>query len=294
MNRVFIDDYKTCKRSELVDLWSCAFGDEEKLIEKFFHLLPEMGRGFVAIAGGKLIGMAYVLNFTVKDEVFGYLYALAVKEEYRGNGIGQMLVKHCLELYPRLCTFPANKNLYKWYDEKCGMKYRTYCVYDRIESESAVEFKKAADSIEYLFGDGEKRNDYLTGVKKSETKVVSLSSADYAGRRSQFSIDTRYPVAWYEYQRELCRTYGGGMFAFGRSIACGYKESETVNGRTVKVLKIGEYFWSSDFIPMLCDCLDADYAMVRRVAFKDTKNSSPFICANVPIPDTLAFGLALD
>ncbi|MDO4816005.1 MAG: GNAT family N-acetyltransferase [Bacillota bacterium] len=250
--RVSIREYRASDVPALIELWNEVFYDEKSLIKRFFELLPQFGCGYVAAAGGKVIGMAYVLNLAIEQEKFGYVYAVAVSEEYRSKGIGSALMAYCRKNHQRLCTFPASTALYSWYEKTLGMTYRSHCRYDKIAPEA------------------------------SDGAIRILSAEEYAARRSEYKPEVRYPMEWYEYQRTLCRTYGGGMFAYGKSIACGYLE----NG----VLRITECLGSTDFIPMLCHRLGADYAEVRRLSFE----GSSFICANSPIADTLDFGLALD
>lgn len=250
--RVSIREYRVSDVPALIELWNEVFYDEKSLIKRFFELLPQLGCGYVAEAGGTVIGMAYVLNLAIEQKKFGYVYAVAVNEEYRSKGIGSALMACCRKNHQRLCTFPATTSLYSWYERTLGMTYRSHCRYDRLAPEA------------------------------SEGAIRILSAEEYAARRSEYKPEVRYPMEWYEYQRTLCRTYGGGMFAYGKSIACGYLE----NG----VLRITECLGSTDFIPMLCHRLGADHAEVRRLSF----DGSSFICANAPIADTLDFGLALD
>ena len=250
--RVVIREYSFLDVEELIELWHETFSDDKSLIKHFFELLPNMGRGYVAVAGTRLLGMVFVLNFMAGGCKYGYIYALAVKEQYRGKGIGSLLMSHCGKIYPRLCTLPAESSLYAWYEERLGMKYRTRCRYDKFLPE-----------------------DY-------EGTIRAISHTEYAARRGEFALETKHPMEWYEFQRELCRSYGGGMFAYGRSIACGYVENN--------VLVIIECLGSTDFIPMLCHQLKADYAEMRRFAF----DGSDFICSNMPIPETLNFNLTLD
>jgi len=251
-DKIVIREYKPADIPELTKLWNEVFYDDLDLIGKFFRLLPGMGTGFVAYDGGKPVGMAFVLNTEIDRVKLGYIYAVAVSPEYRSRGIGADILKRCAKHQPRLCTFPASASLYLWYGSVLGMNRRSRCHYDKILPED------------------------------SAGSIRILSAEEYAVRRSEYKPQVRYPLEWYEYQRELCRTYGGGMFAYGKSIACGYIE----NG----VLKICECLGSSDFIPMLCHRLEAQYAEVRRISFE----GDSFICSNYPIPDTLEFGLALD
>ncbi|MCF0137762.1 MAG: GNAT family N-acetyltransferase [Oscillospiraceae bacterium] len=250
--KVSIREYRETDVPVLTALWNEVFYDDIALIGRFFELLPKLGRGYVADVEGEIIGMAYVLNLFLEQQKFGYIYAVAVKEEYRSRSVGTALLTRCRKDTPKLCTFPATDSLYQWYQSKLGMTYLSHCRYEKIPP------------------------------KDSEGAIKVLSASEYAARRSEYNPAVRYPIEWYEYQRELCRTYGGGMFAYGRAIACGYIE----NG----VLKISECLGSADFIPMLCSRLGADHAEIRRVSFE----GNAYICSNSPISDTLDFGLALD
>ena len=233
-------------------LWGDAFGDAEVLVRRFYELLPEMGTAFVAECNGVPVGMANVLCAVVCGQRCGYVYAVAVKPEVRGKGAGTALMKHCRRMFSRLCTLPASEGLYSWYADCLGADKVSRCIYETIAAGA------------------------------SDVEIKNLSSAEYAAMRSEYKLNTAFPLAWYEYQRELCRYYGGGMFRSGRSIACGYLEDG--------VLKIKECLGPTDFIPELCRRLGAEKAEIR-TAFHAGK---PFIAASFPLPETLNMCIALD
>ena len=87
------------------------------------------------------------------------------------------------------------------------------------------------------------------------------------------------------FQEAVCKTYGGGMFACGGGIACGYID----NG----VLLIKEVLNDTpEFIPALCRKLGAKSALVRRSA----PDGEPFIAAYEPalFPEDTVWNLVLD
>lgn len=252
MEKVIIKRYSKEDIPALTELWYAAFGDEKALIGRFFELLPEMGTAYIAEYCGKIIGMTSVLAAVIGDKRCGYVYAVAVDEEYRSHGIGAALMRYCREQFPRLCTLPASKGLYTWYGDTLGTDKISRCRYEEVKAQ------------------------------KGSLEIKNLSSAEYAAIRSDFKLGTAFPLAWYEYERELCRAYGGGMFRCGRSIACGYIDDG--------VLYIKEYLGYDDFIPELCDRLGAEKAVIR-TAFHA---GEAFIAANFPLPEKLNMSIALD
>ena len=79
---------------QLKELWCDAFGDPPELVDAFLPLLPGMGCGCVAEHDGRILGAAYLIHgFTLlrpgKPSLrCGYLYAVAVRPEARGRGLG--------------------------------------------------------------------------------------------------------------------------------------------------------------------------------------------------------------
>jgi len=87
-----IDDY-----NEIYELWRNTSGvglsdaDKKENIEKF--LTRNKGLSFVCRHEGKIIGTIMCGH----DGRRGYIYHVAVAENYRGKGIGRRLVEMCLE-----------------------------------------------------------------------------------------------------------------------------------------------------------------------------------------------------
>ncbi len=252
MERMIIKQYSKNEIPRLIELWHTAFGDDEKLVSRFFELLPEMGTAYVAEYGDRIIGMTSVLAAVIEGKRCGYVYAVAVDETYRGKGVGTELMRYCRERFPRLCTLPASSGLYAWYESNLGTDKLSRCTYEEKEA------------------------------KHTDCDIKNLSGAEYAAMRSEFKQNTAFPLAWYEYERELCRAYGGGMFRCGRSIACGYLDDG--------VLYVKECLGNDDFIPELCERLGAKKAIVR----SSFHAGEPFIAANFTLPEKLDMSIALD
>ena len=113
-------------REALVSLWTRIFEDPPELVEAFLDLLPEMGSGTVAEENGRILGAAYLVDgFTLvtpndAPKKCGYLYAVAVEEQARGQGLGARLSQTAAEMgWARgvefVCTLPADSSLRRAY-----------------------------------------------------------------------------------------------------------------------------------------------------------------------------------
>lgn len=193
----------------LSGLWERTFGDGPELIGEFFRLLPRMGGGVAAVLDGRVVGGAYaVTGFELAvpgaaPRRLGYIYAVAVEESCRGRGIGRGLTLAAAELAKKMgaedvCTLPAEPGLYKWYEDILGIRAALARHRKRIESAPGCAWRQIG-AEEY----GARREALLSGAPH-----VALSAACL------------------EFQRALCRAYGGGFFACGGGIAAAYKEGE--------------------------------------------------------------------
>lgn len=263
-----INEYSPDDVPSLTTLWREVFGDEASVIESFFELLPSMGTGLTAKSGGELLGAAYVLCSELWCEdnsrkKLGYIYAVAVEEPARSNGIGAELVRACkrwcwengIEL---IATLPAEPSLYAWYFRRAGFSAVGGCTYDTV------------------FASDE------------PCEITQLNADDYGFRRAEILNGKNYVnlyFGWLMFEQKLLTTYGGGYFASGDGIACGYLDGDT--------LMIKEALSDSpEFIPALCGKLGAKKAIVRR----SRSDGEPYLAvtpASDYPPDT-QFNLTLD
>ncbi len=193
----------------LTALWARVFGDSEELIGAFFRLLPEMGLGVTALLDGQAVGMAYALTGLElvqpgqKPRPCGYLYAVAVEESARHLGLGRTLSRAALALAEErgtevLCTLPAEPSLYSWYREILGLD----CALRRKETSL-----KSAGALPW----------------------TPLDTAEYARRRENLLRERthlRLSLPALEFERLLCESCGGGLYAWGGSLAAAYREGE--------------------------------------------------------------------
>lgn len=193
----------------LTALWARVFGDSEELIGAFFRLLPEMGLGVAALLDGQSVGMAYALTGLElarpgqRPRPCGYLYAVAVEESARHLGLGRALSRSALALAEKrgaeiLCTLPAEPSLYGWYREILGLD----CALRRRETPL-----KSAGALPW----------------------TPLNAAEYARRREELLRERphlRLSLPALEFERQLCLAYGGGLYAWGNSLAAAYREGE--------------------------------------------------------------------
>ena len=118
--------------AQLAALWCQVFGDPPELAERFLSLLPAFGCGFAAVEEGRVLGAAYWIDgLTLAGEKCGYLYAVAVRPEARGRGLGAALSRRCFEEGAKRgavyrCTVPAEPSLFDWYGRILGLKSVLY------------------------------------------------------------------------------------------------------------------------------------------------------------------------
>lgn len=111
-------------------LWSEAFGDSTKNIDRFFDRVYTSNRAFVATSDSKVVAMMFLLNskLRVHDKAYdaGYIYAVATDTAHRGNGVMKQLEGYVCNVARErgikvLSLVPATKSLFKMY-EKLGYK----------------------------------------------------------------------------------------------------------------------------------------------------------------------------
>lgn len=201
-----VRDYRKKDRGELISLWNRVFGDPSALIEAFFELLPHMGSGVVAEAEGKIVGAAYMIRGLdhVRDgktTSCAYIYAVATDEAFRGRGIGAALTKAAKDAAKQwqakiISTLPAEDSLYKWYDELIEVKPALYRIKKEIDACAVLPCRQCTAS-EYVF-----------------MREALLSGREY--------LSVSLPVM--EFQRLICREYGGDIYIGEDFAGFGYME----------------------------------------------------------------------
>jgi len=252
---VLFEKYREEDVPELVTLWSEVFGDDRALPQTFLELLPEMGTGLTARLDGKLIGAAYLLDTCLEGRQYGYLYAVAVYESYRGRGVGRTLCRKCRELCDNMLILPAEESLYAWYEHMIGTKTALFTRTEQVLPSDGDAFFVKIDAKEY----NAMRERLLSG-------------------RPHF----RFNDAYVRFLQTLCECCGGGLYRSGEGIACGY-----IDGGT---LLIRECLGFSE-TPALCSKLGCDNALVRIPA----SDGEAYIIADpINFARNTVFNLSLD
>ena len=254
MDRLTLDsfdlrEYSTQDQSQLLSLWCKVFGDPPKLVETFFHLLPEMGTCCVAAKDTQILGAAYLIDgFTLlvpgqPPRRCGYLYAVAVHEQFRGEGIGAAVSREAASLgFGRgadlICTLPAEDSLYRWYEKTLSLN--SICTRRRRTMEQLPSAAKPLSVTEYL----SRREFILSG-----TPHTALNSAAM------------------EFQQCLCETYGGGLYACGTSIFCAYRDGDHWVIPEVLPVSANLQTDAADVSPYLCSDVPLPDELVWNLTF---------------------------
>lgn len=204
MAEALIREYSLRDVPELIKLWTTVFDDTNSFCEKFFGALPDMGSGVVAEIDGKIAGAAYTLTGQElvdgeKRAVVGYIYGVAVYEQYRHRGIGESLVNAVYELSKKrgaaiVATLPAEKSLYGWYEKFAGLKHTLKCEKLVVKSASS-ETVMPVTSTEYMM----MRENMLRGKTHIHLSDYSL-----------------------EFERKLLNEYGGDLFMAESGLCAAY------------------------------------------------------------------------
>lgn len=107
----------------LLALWQEAFGDTPEDVENFYSTAFSFDRCLMA-EEQKPVGGIYWIDAQISGQKVAYLYAFAVAEECRGQGIGKALLEKTLESlkgegYGAAVLVPGEETLCAYY-EKAG------------------------------------------------------------------------------------------------------------------------------------------------------------------------------
>jgi GNAT superfamily N-acetyltransferase len=114
------------ERSAVYALWGQVFGDDEKMLDDFFHLLARYEDSFVLTEGGTLRSILCAPEMTLRFPngralKSGYMYALATDPKVRGKGYGRDTMLYgasCLKNWGADCAIlvPAEPSLFRFFD----------------------------------------------------------------------------------------------------------------------------------------------------------------------------------
>ncbi len=200
-----IREYREEDGPQLISLWSRVFGDPPELAAAFFHLLPELGTCCVAEREGRILGAAYMVTaFTLQSPCCapvrcGYLYAVAVEEAARGQGLGEKVSRGAAALGRNagaevLTTLPAEESLYAWYGRILQLRQRS------------IRIRFQADAL---------------------PQAERVSAEAYAAERAALlkgRVHMALSCAALRFEQLLCEQYGGGFFSAGNTLFCAYRD----------------------------------------------------------------------
>lgn len=255
-------DALSARREELISLWADVFGDPPALPARFLEELPSLGFGVAAVEGGHVLGAAYGVDaFSLREERCLYLYAVAVRPEQRGRGLGAALSRAVFEQGKQRgavyrCTEPAEPGLFAWYGRILGV----YPVLYREERELI-----AAPGL----------------------PARPVGPEEYFTRREALLADTphvAYTSALLRVEAESCRLSGGGLYAVGEGLAAACRDGEKAVIREC----IGpEPERQAAAVGAL---LGVDRALLRRMGGSGT----PLLAGEGPFPPGTVWDLTLD
>ena len=201
MTDFVIRECREADHASLNAIWAECFGDPEQMVDSFLNILPRMGFGICAETDGEIAGAAYMIEgMRVGSEPCSYLYAVGVFEKFRGHGLGSAISRACKERAKErgaeiICTQPAQKSLYKWYEDIIGTEHRLCRRKTELEAISAPVERICAEEYFAL------RESFLDGTEHMSASLAVI-----------------------EFERELCLAYGGDLFKTEKGIAAAYIE----------------------------------------------------------------------
>ena len=255
-------DALSAPKEELAALWSDTFGDPRALPLTFLEKLPAFGFGWAAMEGGHVLGAAYGVDaFTLGGEKIAYLYAVAVRPDARGQGLGAALSRAVFDTARQRgavyrCTEPAEPSLFDWYERILGIKPVLFCQKTTLAAAPGLP-------------------------------VSRLDPADYLRRREGLLAGRCHmscPEELMAYEEQNCLLFDGGLYAVGDGIAAGSPEDGT--------LLLRECLGSrpDTQAAAVAAALGCERVEVRTCADRGT----PFLAGDRPFPPGTVWNLALD
>lgn len=268
---MMIREYTPADVPAMRALWRRVFHESEVFLDAFFRLLPDIGSAVAALGeSGELLGAAYALTgfeWQRRDGTsaqLGYLYAVAVDEGARDQGIGAALSKAAAELCRKresaiVTTLPADGPLYAWYEKAIGTRYLL-----RREAHTAAA-RKTVDIMK------------LTGTEYMLWRENLLRGRDF--------VRLSYPML--EAQRALCEAYGGGLYATEDAVLAAYRDSERLIVREILCAR-GDPAVSAASAAAALGCSEAVFFLPAE------SGGEPYVTADAPLSPGTVWNLTLD
>ena len=172
-------------------LWQEAFGDTPEDVENFYSTAFSFDRCLMA-EEQKPVGGIYWIDARISGQKVAYLYAFAVAEECRGQGIGKTLLEKALETlkgegYKAAVLVPGEESLYSYY-EKAG-----FTAFGKTEKITVEE-------------------------KAPGLPVTKITPDTYFAKRQEFAPAVTWGKEAVSYLGKLCDLYAGNdwILAIGR------------------------------------------------------------------------------
>ena len=132
-------------KEELKLLWSECFSDTSEFIDRYFDTMFEPNDVIVIRNNCKIVAMATLHRVIYvkkgKEKPCGYLYAVGVKPQYRGQGYFKKLMAFAKKEaktrgYAGIVTVPATESLFSLYKK---MGYKIFSAFSLFKTEGDCE-----------------------------------------------------------------------------------------------------------------------------------------------------------
>ena len=240
-------EIKTLKRTDgkHIKLWKEVFGDSEDFIRRVFDAQAYYG-AVTATLDGETAGAAHLLSLS--DSNAFYCYAVAVKEQHRGHGIGRALMEHIknfsCETSASVLLHPASPSLCDFYGSLgfCPVLFRSSF---RCEGDggafSLISAEEYCRMREFTFGGA--------GFFAWNGEMLSLTGLSFIG----FDIDGEYCAAAVDGRcvYEVCAS----PISYGKAV----RRAASFCSGTAEVYSISDMPMDADVAVMGFNCDSVSY-----------------------------------
>ena len=158
----------TCEELACKQLWQEVFGDSDEFIDKFIMQHFKLEQMLHIKQEQSIISMLHLIPMEIDGSTVGYIYGVATKSEYRGNGYATKLLKEAHHRAQQLgmkalVLIPSSDKAREFYT-KLG-----------FDGEVAVKFSSSSD---FDFGTGDKAHDIAMILKiDSEFSIAAIEDS---------------------------------------------------------------------------------------------------------------------